>query len=120
MSTCTLSVIIPVCTLSIHVLYLCEELYVVPLCCWYGGLCLLQFVNASLQHSNGQVRDAALELTVQLYSQVKGNIHIHKVVTKVCTHVHAMYLCSCSYNPLYLLVMTVNTRAVVYLVAFLQ
>ena len=51
-------------TISIMVLY------------YYGGLCLVQFVNASLQHSNGQVRDAALELTVQLYSQVKGNVHI--------------------------------------------
>ena len=49
----------------------------------------MQFVNASLQHSNGQVRDAALELTVQLYSQVKDNVQV--VVTKVCMHVHVMY-----------------------------
>ena len=61
----------------------------------------MQFVNASLQHSNGQVRDAALELTVQLYSQVKDS-YVHLVVTKVCMHFHAMFLFLSFYVAMFL------------------
>ena len=60
--------------------------------------CVFQFLSPCLEHSNRQVRESAVKLTVDLYNQVQiplcvyvhvyasliGDIHVHVTVVELC------------------------------------